>query len=88
MIKKMIRFIIKRKVFFVICLCCILGCLAIIPTINTSVRPKGEYTIVIDAGHGGRDGAYVHGKHSGSSLYERLFLGLCGGAWLSLLCSR
>ncbi len=31
----------------------------IIPTIRASVRPKGEYTIVIDAGHGGRDGGSV-----------------------------
>lgn len=33
--------------------------LVIIPTIKTSVRPKGEFTIVIDAGHGGRDGGSI-----------------------------
>ena len=33
--------------------------IAIIPSINASTRPKYEYTIVIDAGHGGRDGGSV-----------------------------
>lgn len=33
-------------------------------TVKTSIMPKPEYTIVIDAGHGGKDGGAV-GKNSG-----------------------
>ncbi|MBO5910483.1 MAG: N-acetylmuramoyl-L-alanine amidase [Clostridia bacterium] len=39
--------------------CLIMSVVAIVPSINTSVRPKCKYTIVIDAGHGGRDGGSV-----------------------------
>ena len=28
---------------------------AVLPSVRTSVRPKAEYTIVIDPGHGGLD---------------------------------
>jgi len=39
-------------------------CGAIVPSLTASVKPKGKYTIVIDAGHGGRDGGSigVHGS--------------------------
>ena len=42
----------------------VLGCLAIagvaiIPSIKTSIKPQYKYTIVIDAGHGGRDGGSI-----------------------------
>lgn len=53
-------FIFKKKYIFVAVFCCVtLALVAIIPSIKTSVRPKGEYTIVIDAGHGGRDGGSI-----------------------------
>jgi len=59
-LKKIISFICRKKYIFITLFCCVLICaIAIIPTINTSTRPKGEYTIVIDAGHGGRDGGSV-----------------------------
>ena len=58
--KKLLSFISRKKYIFIVLVClAIIGCVAIIPSINTSVRPKGEFTIVIDAGHGGRDGGSV-----------------------------
>ena len=57
MIKRFGKFVARRKYIFIAVFCCIVvGLVAIIPSISTSTRPKGEYTIVIDAGHGGRDG--------------------------------
>lgn len=60
MIFKFIKHIFKYKLT-IICSICILTafCVAIIPTIKTSVRPKKDITIVIDAGHGGRDGGSI-----------------------------
>lgn len=53
-------FIIRKKYVLIAVLCCLVLCaVAIIPSIRTSTKPKGEYTIVIDAGHGGRDGGSV-----------------------------
>ena len=40
--------------FILICLC-----LGICITVNATASPKPEYTIVIDAGHGGRDGGAI-----------------------------
>lgn len=48
----------KYIIISILCLALII-CLAIIPTVKTSVRPKGKFTIVIDAGHGGRDGGSI-----------------------------
>ena len=36
-----------------------IGCVSLIPVVKTSTRPKSKYTIVIDAGHGGRDGGSI-----------------------------
>ncbi len=59
-LKKIVEFIARKKYIFIAIFCCaLIGLVAIIPSIKTSVRPKGEYTIVIDAGHGGRDGGSV-----------------------------
>ena len=57
MIFKNIWLFITRKKYIIVALLGILFIcgLIIIPTIKTSVRPKGEFTIVIDAGHGGFD---------------------------------
>ena len=49
----------KRKYIVVALVLVIIAGLALVPTLTTSVKPKGEYTIVIDAGHGGRDGGSV-----------------------------
>ena len=50
----------RKKYIFIALLCCVLlGVVAIIPSMATSTKPRGEYTIVIDAGHGGRDGGSV-----------------------------
>jgi len=58
--KNNIWYIFNKKYIFIAFICCILiGAIAIIPSINTSTRPKGKYTIVIDAGHGGRDGGSI-----------------------------
>ena len=60
MIKNFRMFVLKHKYIIIVTICTlIIGSVAIIPTINASVRPKGEYTIVIDAGHGGRDGGSI-----------------------------
>ena len=59
MIKRFGKFVARRKYIFIAVFCCIVvGLVAIIPSISTSTRPKGEYTIVIDAGHGGLDVKY------------------------------
>ncbi len=39
--------------------CVAIAGVAIIPSIKTSVKPQYKYTIVIDAGHGGRDGGSI-----------------------------
>ena len=61
MIFKNIWLFITRKKYIIVALLGILFIcgLIIIPSIKTSVRPKGEFTIVIDAGHGGRDGGSI-----------------------------
>lgn len=46
----------KRYVFIAIILICVVLAGIVVPSLKTSTKPKGEYTIVIDAGHGGRDG--------------------------------
>ena len=57
---KLKSFVARKKFVLIAIFCClVLGVVAIIPSITTSVKPKGEYTIVIDAGHGGRDGGSV-----------------------------
>ena len=52
---------IKKKAIFLFLLVIIfigVFCVTYFP-IKASVSPKGQYTIVIDAGHGGRDGGSV-----------------------------
>lgn len=59
-IKQVFKFILNKKYIFLAIFCLVVvGCVSIIPAIATSVRPKGKYTIVIDAGHGGRDGGSI-----------------------------
>jgi len=59
-LKKICNFVLSKKYIFIALLCCVVvGLVAIIPSISASTRPKGEYTIVIDAGHGGRDGGSI-----------------------------
>lgn len=51
---------IKRKSFFVFMAVLLFLCgILTFATVKTSAIPKTEYTIVIDAGHGGRDGGCV-----------------------------
>ncbi|MFQ6723858.1 MAG: N-acetylmuramoyl-L-alanine amidase [Clostridia bacterium] len=58
--KKLITLVIHKKyIVLTIVGLIVIGGLAIIPTIKTSVRPRAEFTIVIDAGHGGRDGGSI-----------------------------
>lgn len=54
------RFISKKKIviLIVLALIIILAC-SFMPAIFSSGSPKYEYTVVIDAGHGGRDGGCV-----------------------------
>ncbi len=60
MIKNLSHIFLKYKFVFLVCLCCsLIAVVAIVPAIKTSIRPKGKYTIVIDAGHGGRDGGSI-----------------------------
>ena len=47
-----------KNIIIIVGVMIVAGC-AIIPAITTSVRPRGQYTIVIDAGHGGRDGGSI-----------------------------
>ncbi len=59
-ISKMIKGLINKKYIFIAVVCLLVaGTAIIVPTIKASVRPKAEFTIVIDAGHGGRDGGSV-----------------------------
>lgn len=60
MIKKFALQLSKHKLLIITIICCLLiSIVAIVPSINTSIRPKTEYTIVLDAGHGGRDGGSI-----------------------------
>ena len=49
----------KRYVFIIVALVVVILAYIIVPTIRVEVKPKGNYTIVIDAGHGGRDGGSI-----------------------------
>ena len=58
--KALLNFVRSKKYIFIAIVCLLLvGGMAIIPSIKASTRPKSKYTIVIDAGHGGRDGGSV-----------------------------
>lgn len=48
------KYIIISLILVAIVLACV-----IVPSVKVGVKPKYEYTIVIDAGHGGRDGGSV-----------------------------
>lgn len=48
------RYIVVALILLVVTLACI-----IVPSIKVEVKPRSKYTIVIDAGHGGRDGGSV-----------------------------
>lgn len=56
----------KRKIIFVVLLCVLLvsGFCATYFTLKVSTTPKPQFSIVIDAGHGGIDGGAV-GKNTG-----------------------
>ena len=49
----------KKTIVAVLCVCLILASVISLVAIETSSMPKPEYTIVIDAGHGGRDGGAI-----------------------------
>ena len=52
----------KKTIVAVLCVCLILASVISVVAIETSSMPKPEYSIVIDAGHGGVDvklGQYV-----------------------------
>ncbi len=57
---------IKKRTLCVILICIILICslVGVYYTVKATSTPKPKYTIVIDAGHGGRDGGTV-GKETG-----------------------
>ena len=62
---KKIFLVIKRKIIYIVlALILTIGSVFIFSSIKTSSMPKPEYSIVIDAGHGGRDGGAV-GKQTG-----------------------
>ena len=49
----------KKTIVAVLCVCLILASVISLVAIETSSMPKPEYSIVIDAGHGGRDGGAI-----------------------------
>lgn len=49
----------KKTIVAVLCVCLILASVISVAAITTSSMPKPQYTIVIDAGHGGRDGGAI-----------------------------
>ena len=59
-------FAVKKRTLCVILICIILICslVGVYYTVKATSTPKPKYTIVIDAGHGGRDGGAV-GKTTG-----------------------
>ena len=58
--------VVKKRVLGAVLLCVILICsvVGVCYAVQAEASPKPEHTIVIDAGHGGRDGGAV-GKASG-----------------------
>ncbi|MBO5394298.1 MAG: N-acetylmuramoyl-L-alanine amidase [Clostridia bacterium] len=59
----------KKWILSVVAICLVMPVLAGVFATQKASRPKPEYTIVIDAGHGGRDGGAV-GKTTGVSESE------------------
>ena len=49
----------KKTIVAVLCVCLILASVISVVAIETASMPKPEYSIVIDAGHGGRDGGAI-----------------------------
>lgn len=49
----------KKTIVAVLCVCLILASVISVVAVETSSMPKPEYSIVIDAGHGGRDGGAI-----------------------------
>lgn len=49
----------KKTIVAVLCVCLILASVISVVAVEASSMPKPEYSIVIDAGHGGRDGGAI-----------------------------
>lgn len=45
----------KKSILIGLILFLILACVPLIPSLATAISPKAQYTVVIDAGHGGLD---------------------------------
>ena len=53
------KFKIRKRWIIAISLIIVVGICSIIPAVITSSAPKSEYVVVIDAGHGARDGGCI-----------------------------
>lgn len=49
----------KKSILIGLILFLTLACVPLIPSLATAISPKAQYTVVIDAGHGGIDGGSV-----------------------------
>lgn len=89
------RFLTIKKKTIVIILSVLIALASVISVaaITTSSMPKPEYTIVIDAGHGGRDGGAI-GKNTGVTeselnlMYAKELQSLCEDYGIGVVMTR
>lgn len=83
----------KKSIYIFLCVVMLTISLIMFTKVQTSSMPKPEYTIVIDAGHGGRDGGAV-GKSTGVSeselnlKYAQTLEGLCKEFGIGVVMTR
>lgn len=88
-------FVVKKRVLGAVLLCVILICsvVGVCYAVQTEASPKPHHTIVIDAGHGGRDGGAV-GKVSGITenelnlQYAETIKTICEGLGMRVVMTR
>ena len=84
----------KRTILIALCIIlCVVGVVVYFTTIRPTFQPKPQYTVVIDAGHGGADGGCV-GRTSGVSenelnlQYAETLKSICEGLGLKVVMTR
>lgn len=83
----------KKTILIVLSVLIALASVISVAAITTSSMPKPEYTIVIDAGHGGRDGGAI-GKNTGVTeselnlMYAKELQSLCEDYGIGVVMTR